>query len=92
MIRAGSSDKIDLKISGHRTRSVLDRYDIVYDRDLVEAPANLENYLGKNSCTVLSKSGTAEPEASSEQKTNLIWVERRNLVGPVGLEPTTNGL
>ena len=42
---AGLAENVAMQISGHRTRSVFDRYDIVGVRELNEAAAKLENRL-----------------------------------------------
>lgn len=42
MIRSGVSDNVAMAISGHKTRSVFDRYDIVSESDLDAAAAKIE--------------------------------------------------
>lgn len=46
LVRAGVSEKIAMSISGHLTRSVFDRYNIVSERDISEAAQKLAAFHG----------------------------------------------
>jgi integrase len=46
LVRAGVADTIAMKMTGHKTRSVFDRYDITSEDDLAEASRKLQRLAG----------------------------------------------
>ncbi|MCC2641040.1 MAG: putative Phage integrase [Nitrospira sp.] len=52
LIRAGVSETVAMKISGHKTRSVFDRYNVTSEEDLKQAAKRLNQYMEAKKVTI----------------------------------------
>jgi integrase len=57
LVRAGVPERVAMRISGHQTRSVFDRYNITSEADLKDAAGKLDAFHGHNLGTIGSETG-----------------------------------
>lgn len=67
LVRAGVPEAVAMRISGHKTRSIFTRYNIIDEKDLSEAGRKLENYIREIGAKTVQNE---EPAEAKPQLTN----------------------
>ncbi|UVT20050.1 MAG: site-specific integrase [Nitrospira sp.] len=95
MVRAGVPEKVAMAISGHKTRSVFDRYNIVNEADLERAARSLTEYFEREKSKMVTLSVTPakwNERVRGEDEAELVGMSAGSVELARGIEPPTCGL
>ena len=84
--------KIAMAISGHKTRSVFDRYNIVNESDLEQVAKSLSAYFEREKVTLSVTLAELKKESSSSVNAELVGTSAGVMELARGIEPPTGGL
>ncbi|SPF52944.1 hypothetical protein SBA4_5310008 [Candidatus Sulfopaludibacter sp. SbA4] len=87
MKRAGIQDTVPMDISGHRTRSIFDRYNTLDESDVANAAERLEQYFRRRKAGRGAKTEAGEVRTTS--RTTAVTVQKPSLAhgaSPIGSE------
>ena len=92
MVRAGVPEKVAMAISGHKTRSVFDRYIIVNENDLEKAARSLSAYFEQKKVTLAVTLAELRGESRGAVSRKVVELSAEVVELARGIEPPTCGL